>query len=329
MTDNKKIIETNEEVEAITVTKSEPTPVENPFDVLKMTSKSNQLSDLFDRYQKIIYLIDESGSMVSGMAPEDEAKMYNFTDAVLEKFRNHIREVRIQNILKEDPKLSQLEALQEASADMEDEGLQHTPNLIEYIVTHNLVEQTGIDVPRNWNVETIRKVDAVRSSMKKFVEQRFKKYADAQVAVFGFDGSTTVHCYAGSPLEDVVKAIENLSAHGSSTNITQAVERAIKECKRRPSSVGAHHIVLVSDGLDYGAIKVKDLLEQMKTTNICFDFIFVKGEYGHSANPEVVKVLKEVCYNTGGEYNEVSKMSDFQDKFLAVSNRRALPPARD
>lgn len=306
--------------------------VEKPKEETKeyTVAGSGTLQEMFDHYQKKIYLFDESGSMSEGMAPEDERQLYKWTPDVLTSFRNFIESHLAGEIIAEDPDLDPVEALKEAKDEMKSGDLYDDEKLKTYILQNKIqtiAKHIKLEEVSSWTLHSERKIDAVRGAMKKFVEQRFKKFPDAQVAVFGFTTETKVKCYAGALKEEVLAAVDQLSSSGG-TQIFQAVERAITECKRRPSKVGAHHIVLVTDGQDYSALKVAELIPKMKEMNIVFDFIYVKGLHADSAPADVVKTLQGVCSQTGGEYNEVSKSSDFEQKFLEVSSRRALPPAK-
>lgn len=306
--------------------------VEKPKEEKKEYTIANgtHLQEMFDRYQKKIYLFDESGSMSEGMAPEDERQLYKWTSDVLTSFRNFIESHIAGEIVQQDPSLDPAKALDEAKEVMRNEDLYNDEKLKSYILQnriHTVAKHIKLEEQSSWTLHTERKIDAVKGAMKKFVEQRFKRFPDAQVAVFGFTTTTEIKCYAGALKEEVLAAIDRLTSSGG-TQIFQAVERAVQECKRRPSKVGAHHIVLVTDAQDYSAERVQELRDKMKEMNIVFDFIFVKGMHGESAPANVVKILQGVCSQTGGEYNEVSKSSDFTEKFLEVSSRRALPPAR-
>jgi hypothetical protein len=297
----------------------------------KTATEGASITETFDRYQKMVYLIDESGSMSGGMAPEDEKAAYDWTPEVLSKFRNAIRDERAHDLLDEDPALDPREAIDESEASMKEENLLDDDKLIDFIIENRLHHgRTPIKVRMKITARhSESKTEAVRGAMTKFVEQRYEKFPDAQVALLGFGTQTHVKCYAGAPKQEVLLAIQALSNGEGGTDITQAVERGINEFKRRPSMVKAHHLVLVSDGMDYAAGNVRLLLPKMKELNIVFDFIFVKGQHEDDDAPsDVVVTLKQVCEATGGEYNEVSKSTDFEKKFLAVSNRRALPPAR-
>lgn len=171
------------------------------------------------------------------------------------------------------------------------------------------------------------KVDAVKKAMTDYVKKRFAKYANAQVAVWGFTDTTQILCHAGSNEEEVLATIDRLVANGC-TAIFQAVDNAVYDCKKSPSRLGAHHVILVSDGQDHTAEDVLNLLPKMKELNIMFDFIFIRGRTDTCGYDEVISALKKVCEETGGEYAEVKKSVDFRIQFLKASERKPLPPGR-
>lgn len=289
----------------------------------KEQPRDRSLDSIYDHYQKKLYVIDCSGSMSGGMAPEDEQLMYKWTPEILQQFRDrHKADL-------EDAVNAGMVMPDEAAAEMQ--KLADDQELIRAIIAGNWIFEFGIDPERDWGYArfTKRKIEAVRGAMKNFVEQRFQKYPDAQVGLFSFGTSQQLLAYAGNTKEIVLQAIAQLSADAGGTDIMGAVRRAMNEMKARPSRVGAHHIVLVTDGQDHGALDIDQLLPDFKKMNIVLDFILVLGEHGGSYGyEEVTKKIKAFCEATGGEYFEVRKETDFEQKFLKVSNRPALPPAR-
>jgi hypothetical protein len=172
-------------------------------------------------------------------------------------------------------------------------------------------------------------MQAVKDAARDFVHKRFQKYPNANVTLFSFEDSPKL-LSAGLSEADLMEGISRLPDYGGGgTNIYRAVERALSECKKRPSEVNAHHIVLVSDGCDYGAKGVLDLLPRMKELGMVFDFIFILGaSESEIADDSTIAALKRVCEETGGEFVTVKTEKDFVQKFLAASNRPLLPPAR-
>jgi len=286
MSIEKKIVVVEEEETAITIVEkkqavAQPTP--------------HTMTELRDRYQKLVYLIDESGSMSSRMPQDIEGKEFpNCTVCDGTGKRKNEWQVSEEN----------------------PEGL----------VDCYYCDGKGKDVPY------LSKVDCVKTVMKRFIEQRFKKYSDALVGLTGFEGTGMQHqyCVAGSSKDQVLGAVDRLRANGS-TDIFSAVDFGLRDCEIAKSPVGSHHIVLVSDGMDRGAEEVAGLVNRMKEQNVIFDFIFIKGKDAvdlESGYGIAIKALKATTSATGGEYFEVSSDKDFEQKFFEVSLRPALPPYR-
>lgn len=211
---------------------------------------------------------------------------------------------------------------------------QGTPlaDLFDHYMTLIYVIDCSFSMDAKLEGSTERKIDSVRGAIKKFAEKRFQRFPDAQVGVYIFGTEAKVLCHAGTGKDAVLEAVNRLDSDQGGTNIAQAVELGVSMIKAAPSRVGAHHIVLVTDGEDWSAgEKVEAMLGNLQKLNIVLDFIYIgtSNESDHGLGvTDSVKRLKGVCSQTGGEYFEVTKSSDFEEKFFQVSNRRALPPAR-
>lgn len=275
------------------------------------TSVGESMDDIYDHYSRLIYTIDASGSMRGGMLQEDRINRFLWTDSMLKNFRERIAAEQLEN---GDDTEVPVSSLSDAELKMKiiDEGLNYT---------------YGIKLPINSGFvpKTRSKMQAVKDAAKDFVQKRFRKFPDAKVTVFGFETQPYL-LSAGEKQEDVLLAISRLQdTGGGGTNIFAAVEKAVGECKERPSQVGVHHIVLVSDGLDENAVTVRNLIPEMLRIGIVFDFIFIQGESG-VVDSHTIEVLKDVCEQTGGEFSVVRTEKDFVQKFLTASERKCLPP---
>jgi len=302
----------------------------------------NSLDSLYDHYQKKLYVFDRSWSMDEGMLPEDEAAMYVWDEDTLKKFRDLIKDELLMAGVPDpdDDAVGEIVDGDDEPAEEEDpeakEALTDDKKLIAFVVKTGLHRRPGMEPKRDGKYVKVseRKIEAVRGAMKKFVERRFKKYSDAQVGMIGFGSSAHMMCYPGAPAPEVMLAIDALSSDLGGTDIVAAIKHALSEFKARPSHVGSHHIVMVTDAeAQMRPEETKDFLHQMKEMNVCFDFIFVKGATDHSGwgfDPKdeysLITMLKRMCNETGGEYQEVRKSSDFEEKFFKASERKALPP---
>lgn len=316
-------------------------PKEAVADVPMEVGKTG-LDSLYDHYQKKLYVFDRSLSMAEGMLPEDEEAMYVWDEDTLKKFRDLINDelgmagVDLPDADDVDPDDPDAEPEEDPEVDEVKAALADDKKLIEFIIKKGLHRRPGMEPKRNIvHVKVSEsKIEAVRGAMKKFVERRFKKYPDAQVGMIGFGSEAYTMCYPGAPQPEVMVAIDALSSDLGGTDIVAAIKRALNEFKARPSHVGSHHIVMVTDAEAYmSPQEAKDFLHQMKEMNVMFDFIYVKGStdrtgWGYDPNQEdsMVTMLKKMCNETGGEYQEVRKSSDFEEKFFKASERKALPP---
>jgi Mg-chelatase subunit ChlD len=287
------------------------------------TGTGASLEDMYDRFSRLVYLIDASGSMGDGMAADNGPKKYDWTDELLEDGRALL-----------------IEQVEDGAGILDPEsGVDFTPAKVKKLTTDQVkrvLEEVSflmneLAVPEVQVVPAVgqrnkTKMQAVKEAASGFVKKRFEKFPDARVTVFSFEGHPSL-LSAGVTEEHVLQAINSLpDMGGGSTNIYSAVERAVNECKKRVQQVGMHHIVLVSDGMDGGATQVISLLPMMLEVGIVFDFIFILGgsEY---ADQHVIDALKKVCEATGGEFVTVKTEKDFVEKFLKASSRLCLPTA--
>lgn len=196
----------------------------------------------------------------------------------------------------------------------------------------SMKDQMAIDPVEGVEARRESKSSAMKRVMRTFIESRFKKYPNSLVSVLGFATESRVLCQAGSNKEKVLAAVDQIEQEGGGTDILKGIQGAISNVAQSPSPLNLNQIIFITDGMSYTAREVGDLLADMKKLNIVFDFIYVNSkrdtDFGRIYNSDGIAELKKLCEATGGEYFEVSKMSDFEQKFFAVSNRLALPPAR-
>jgi len=288
--------------------------------------------DLYERYGKLVYLFDNSGSMDSRMPMSDSPSLYEWDAELLKKFRKAMQEY--------------LEAqkdcdVDEGEEDEFDDVLDAEPlfdsipfddeELKRLIVDADLADEFKIKLPKTYNPygsSGKSKIQAVKDAARGFVENRFEKYPDANVMVFGFAESASVFA-RGAGKEEVLNGVESLDAQGGNTRIFTAMRTVIGEFKKRPSQVRCHHVVLVTDGFDNDSDLMTGHLSNLQELGIVVDFIFVKGhddsQDDNRLYKEKIDAIRLVCEKTGGEYTEVNTVDDFETKFLAVSNRPMLP----
>jgi Mg-chelatase subunit ChlD len=172
------------------------------------------------------------------------------------------------------------------------------------------------------DVKGMSRIDIVKRAAKRFVENRFAKWPKALVSLYEFEGRARL--VAGElDKERTLAAVAGLYANGSSTDITNAVKAAMKECAK-PTKAGFHHAVLVTDGEDYGAKDIRALIPAVKASRMVFDVIKIQGDYNY-LDENVTRTMKDLCEMTGGEYTVIEDITEFETKFLAVSARLCLP----
>jgi hypothetical protein len=304
------------------------------------------LADIYDREMKLWYVVDNSGSMADGMDKETDqmVKEFQWPPEMLLEFRKRLA----------DEQGSLPTPAPDADADDEDEFDEEYADaepIVNWLdsasVTDLQLQMKILDeqlndkykiplVPvKSYGADTkgpMRKLDVVKTESKSFVRERFQKFPRAKVGVFSFNQSCTLRAPVGSFEASVYEAIDSMYPNGG-TSIIPAIERVMKECGRLKKEIGMHHIVLISDGFDNGALDAEKLIPQMKEIGIVFDFIFVANRaldengYERALVEKVAAVLRKVCEATGGEFTEVNKVSEFKQKFLSVSTRLCLPPA--
>lgn len=306
--------------------------------------KIETMGDIFDRFSHIKYVIDISSSMGEGMKSEADLTQFVWSEENLTSLRNALvlseaedeagyNEDGTEFDDEDDEDFPEDEEEDVSFADVSDDDIKR--HAIRYGATDysGVLRILGIEFPparkRSYGRVNESKMQTLKKAAKQFVEERFRRFADAKVGVMQFDDYSEQLAPAGASMDQVLAAIASLPDFGrGGTNIYKAVAEAVADCKRRPSEVNAHHIILVSDGCDRGAMQLDQMVPRMKELGIVFDFIFVQGLQGDTEGAMVAAVLKRVCEMTGGEYTEIRTREDFEQKFLAVSNRPMLPPAR-
>jgi hypothetical protein len=300
------------------------------------------LTEMYDRYSRLLYVIDASGSMGDGLLSEDTIRQFKWTPEILEAFRKQMDKDGYFTKMAAKKSVADIDEEDEFDEDDEEDFEEEEPEFTSAydlsddqlkweIVSNNLQYEYDVNLPTDYQFRRKgrSKMMAVKDAAKGFVGERFKKFSDAKVGVFKFEDNPELMVSPGASEQEVINAINRLpDGGGGGTNIYRAVDRAVNELQKRGSELKLNHIVLVSDGADHGAINIKNLVPNMKANGIVFDFIYIKGPGQDPTAEAVGEVLKGVCEATGGEYTVVTTEKDFEVKFLAVSNRPLLPPAR-
>lgn len=167
------------------------------------------------------------------------------------------------------------------------------------------------------------------------INARFKKFPNARVAVVAFGGNA-VTLFDDGEASQVDAAVAQLDENGmkmpvegmsysqsrvnsDETNILGAVSHGMDICRAKPSAVGVHHFILVTDGSANGNLET--WVPVMKSSGVVLDYIHI-GE-----NCYVNDGVKAACAATGGEFMVCNTEKDIAEKFTLAAARLCLPPA--
>lgn len=347
--------------------KLEETLVEGINGPTEVVHVSNQLVALYEQFKKLVYVIDVSPSMEDGIVSGEYEKLYHWTDELVIQFSECMMRLVEEELKSEygylsrdsvKQKLQKQKALdldEEKAGEDDDYSDETNPDdmevseeeIVEHVfnelwhcdqddvhgikfVVHDQKLATCFDIklpPTGVKVEQRSKINTVKDASLKYLASRMDKYPEADVSVLEFDSK--VYTVAQSPITKkmLLEIVNNLRTRHGGTDIYLAVESAVEFCKKYPSKMGNHQIVLVTDGQSYSAVNTIKLLPDMKSHGIVLDFILLSAGRGQYGSDEPIKVLQKVCNESGGEYTEVKTDADFTTKFLKASGRLCLPPA--
>jgi hypothetical protein len=201
------------------------------------------------------------------------------------------------------------------------------------------------------------RMELVRKLAKQEIANRFKKFPQSLISVVPFSGHPETLFDAQQP-DNLWPALEGLDTSWNvficddcgknvpyngvgaaptcacngkkmqraysdgDTDILAAIRRAMDLCRTKPSPVGIHHIILVTDGQDYQATaSIESWVPSLKTSGVVLDYIHI-GEEDYTN-----EAIKRACVALGGEYVNVNTERDFEEKFIAAAQRLMLPPA--
>lgn len=292
-----------------------------------------------DRYTKKVFVLDRSASMRDTICARAELACLVWPDEFFEWAEKRIENaaVRVDALatLDEDEELSNEtkvpHSLENEDTD-EDENWAALRDVIsdrdairQAVLSNNLTAPFELDRPFS-----VSKADLVKAVVARTVRERVRRYPDAEIVGIMFDDrahliqvrvtdNEGVTKRRATTPEELIAIVQQDDFHGGGTNITKAVGAAVSLCKRAPSKVHQHHIVLVTDGCDYGITEVVQYLDDMQTKHICLDVIHITENSGDAG-----EFFKDVCTRTGGEYQQADNVNDFQTRFLTAANRLML-----
>ena len=323
---------------------------------VKEPSRAKTVSDTYGEHQKLVFLLDASGSMEQKVATDVNGA--TFTDAFIwtpeklteigEACARAVQKIADFNIgvlngtldeNADDPGLDPFESLcarlcrENALADPR--TLTET-EIKERIVRHDLTLTFGVLPTLGKRQEPPSRMDLVKRLASAEITARFKKFPNARVAVVAFGGNALT-LFDDGDASQVDAAVAQLDANGMKAPITDgstyasprvdncetdimgAVKSGMDICRERPSAVGLHHFVLVTDG---GAgTNLRGWIATMKASGVVLDYIHI-GET-HYVNDDI----KAACEATGGQYMVCNREKDIAEKFTLAASRLCLPPA--
>lgn len=280
---------------ALVTTGAATETLEEQFEKIANTAKeAKSLEGMYDELMQMVYTIDISGSMGDGLPPGDD----ELEAEIAEELTG----------LETDEELAEIAKQKRAAK-------------IRLAASKANKRRFGIYGPTY-----VTKLQAVKDASMEFVNQRFDKFPNAEVSLVAFN-NTAVTKACGKSRQATLDAISFLHTDGG-TNIHGAVIHSMGLCKKSKKSI-VHHIVLVSDGMDYSGQRVEELVPEMLTVGVIFDFILIRAENGREEEvDQTVEALKRTCAATGGEFSIVTNVKQFKKQFALASARLCLPPGK-
>lgn len=305
--------------------------------VVEKPSVLQKLNTVYDEHAKLVFLFDVSGSMMSLIAhtftdqykwtPEIIAKIKADVSAAVAKANGLMMGVGTGLLTEVETKLIQMSDKLRGPNNTYTFTPKDDEDLAERVVRNDFIGHFEVEI--NWERHTdkpLKRIELVRSLAKSELENRFKKYPKSKVAVIPFGSFPDVMFNDGEPA-DLWPKLDELRIGwgnaGGGTDILNAISAAMDVCREKPSPVGIHHFIVVSDGEDGRADQaLPSWLPSLQASGIVMDYIHI-GDDTRNAGLELV------CKSTGGECVTVNNEKDLRAKFIEAVNRLMLPPAPD
>lgn len=305
---------------------------------------SRSLSEIYSEKQKLVYLIDISGSMDEAVAGAASVEMFDWEFAMrainenIERAAAAVMDVEsratqaLLDAASDGADLNSEADMAQIQIDEPDAKTQMWASLagLDEAAMKLEILRKGLDKdvylrPNAKHRALASKLGMVKKMAKRMIEERLAKYPEADILCATFDTRTTI-LDATTP-EAMLNELQLIEPRGG-TAIYRAIEDIAEACKASPSVVNLHHIVLVSDGEDGSALKLTEMLPQLKKLGIVLDFIYVSQPNNQDSwHSSCAQAIKEVCDATNGTYTVVTTADEFETKFIAASTRLMLPPA--
>lgn len=309
---------------------------------VKPPPASNSVAEMYHKLKRLIYLVDVSDSTADIMAGVDAIEMYEWRSDWEAQVKIHIDDAAKKVTEYEDA----IAAATSGDDDDDPDGIPSSPDVVGIVpvspMLSALAQLAGLEgdelkgqlvatglaknyIPRNYGKvdNELTKLGLMKKMTKRVVTERLDKMPDSDVVCATFNHS--VQFLPGNTKESLIKNVAAIE-RGGGTNICFAMQTMIDFVRASPARVKMNHIVLVTDGEDYFAKNLPDLIPALVEVGIVLDFIYVMQPFDHSTR-EIAAKIKEVCDATGGQYKEVQSAAEFETVFLDRANRLCLPPS--
>lgn len=313
---------------------------------LEQNAQFKKISDTYSEHAKLVFLFDVSGSMNCRIAVDKHGSAYAdqflWPEGCIADIKKRVQTV-IGNMVMEangDPNAdtvtdAELVALINRFNDPPTPEYTDDEDLKKRIIKADLLGFLGIipDLTKK-HQEPPTRLGVLRTLAKQEINARFKKYPQSRIAVIPFSGQAAP-LFDDGKQEEVDAAISKLDPNmqinryakdGSvksvcymdgGTDIMVAINEGLEVCRQHPSSVGLHHLIVVSDG---GSGINTAWTPILKSSGVVLDYIHIGDE---TPNQELVQMCKEL----GGDCVTVNSEMDLKEKFMQAVNRPMLPPA--
>lgn len=331
---------------ALTVRKS---AVDDPF-----AKKQKTISDTYAEHAKLVFLFDVSGSMAGLVTRDRHGSSYSdqfiWPDETMRAIHADATSACAKiNACDADPdadgdepqyQLTAGESLASSLLDPRTFGMPATfmsaddEDLRRRIMSKGLTAQFGILPALGKHQAPLSRMDIVKKLAQSEIIARFRKFPNSRVAVVAFGGNTMT-LFDDGAADDVEAAVAKLNHQGmcavdangvrtdavehGDTAILNAVRTGLDICRSRPSDVGLHHFILVTDGGDSDADRsLPGWVPTLKQSGVVLDYIHIGDSYANDG-------VKAACLATGGEFNVCNTEKDIAEKFTLAVARLCLP----
>lgn len=313
---------------------------------LEQNAQFKKISDTYSEHAKLVFLFDVSGSMNAKIAVDKHGESYTdefmWPTGCLDDIKKRV-DLVIKNMVMAfngDPDADELTDCQ-LQVLIDTCNLPPTPRFVDdedlkqRIIRASLTGFLGIfpDVAKV-HQEPPTRLGVLRSLAKQEIHARFEKYPNSRIAVIPFSGQAAPLFNDGKQ-EEIDAAISKLDPNmqiprlgkkgevksicymDGSTDIMLAIHEGLEVCRMNPSTVGIHHIIIVSDG---GSCINPAWTSILKSSGVVLDYIHIGDERPND-------LLVGMCKELGGDCVTVNSEKELKEKFKLAVERPLLPAA--